>query len=80
MSSERTFYLVILGNGSFGIGFRHWRAGVHEIDAATAEEVLAWKEQYPGASWLAVTDEYPDVKLPPKKEQRASPADVEGVA
>ncbi len=62
MSDEpRTYWLVVFGNGSFGIGRKTWRAGAHPIDAQTARDVLAWKERHPNAKWLAVLDEEPDL-------------------
>lgn len=60
---ERTFYLVVTGRGSFSLGRRpSWRAGVHEIDAITAAEILAWKEKHPGAHWLVLSEVEPIVE------------------
>jgi hypothetical protein len=61
--TERTFYLVVLGAGSWGGGkpFRTYKAGAHEIDAEMAETILAWKKRHPGASYLFVMDEPPEL-------------------
>jgi hypothetical protein len=57
-----TFWLVILGNGSWGGKGFHYRAGVHEIDAERAAQVLAFKATHPGASWIVLSTERPGVE------------------
>jgi len=63
---DGTYWLVVLGTGSFGLGHRTWRAGAHEVDAETAREALDWKARYaPEVRWLAVLDEEPDLLSDP---------------
>jgi len=57
-----TFWLVILGNGSWSGKDFHYRAGVHEVDAERAAHVLAWKATHPGASWVVVSTEKPELE------------------
>jgi hypothetical protein len=58
-----TFWLVILGNGSWGGKGFHYRAGVHEVNAERAAQVLAWKAKHPGASWIELSIEKPEVEF-----------------
>lgn len=58
-----TFWLVILGTGSWGGNGFHYRAGVHEIDAERAAQVLAWKAKHPDASWIVLSTEKPEIEF-----------------
>jgi hypothetical protein len=57
------FYLVVLGNGSWGGGnpYQDYKAGVHEISAEVAPAVLEWKAKHP-SPWLIVSDQRPEIK------------------
>jgi hypothetical protein len=62
--AERSFYLIVRGAGSWSGGnpFRTYKAGIHEVDAAVAETVLAFKKQAPKASWLILSDVRPELE------------------
>ncbi len=63
-TAERSFYLIVRGEGSWGGGdpLRTYRAGVHEVSVEVAEAVLAFKEKYPNASWLVLSDVRPELE------------------